>query len=115
MSTTSTIAICMKNAVFEKLPLALLDIFVDAGGTFTRADGVMVLLKDVEWDTSDDWVASVYSFLQGQRNGDWLLLEACHDYPTDEDNDAGAWRDNPWSCRKVVSVNIEHDGEEDKG
>ncbi len=37
---------------------------------------------------------------------DWLLLQACHDYPDSTDGDEGGWYDNPFDFVKNVSVEL---------
>ena len=37
---------------------------------------------------------------------DWLLLQACHDYPETNDGDEGGWYNNPFDFTKNVSVEL---------
>ena len=40
---------------------------------------------------------------------DWLLINACPEYPNDDTGDAGGWYENPWNLYKRVSVDLDWD------
>ena len=37
---------------------------------------------------------------------DWIIVQACHDYPDSTDGDEGGWYDNPFNLVKSVSVEL---------
>ena len=40
---------------------------------------------------------------------DWLIIQACHDYPGDEEGTAGEWYENPFNLHQQVSVELSWD------
>ena len=70
--------------------------------------GRMFVTSDVKWYSHDyeDIIAFMRHLNDDHDEEDWLLLQACHDYPESTEGDAGEWHDNPFDLYKSVSVEL---------
>ena len=110
MSIRSTVGIALKNEVFYHLanahPVAI-DFLGDwCSHRLQNKAGVFFYLHKVNWSTDN----ALYEALKSIDDGDYLIREACHDYPMlDSAGNAGSWDDNPWklSIRHEVSIGYE--------
>lgn len=90
--------------------------FGDCKSKYTHAEGTLYYWERVKWYVENHpHLISLYEWLNSQDDSDFLVVDACHDYPESHENDLGAWTDNPWNLYRVVSVslNIEVDLESD--
>lgn len=79
----------------------------DCDSSVDSAEGSFFLFKDIKWYRgSDTEIDKLYAELQKAEDSDYLIIEACHDYPTSDEGDAGSWYDNPWNIHRCVSVEI---------
>lgn len=108
MGVHSSIGIALKPEVFEALPEASRDFLLGTFETHEQTDeGHLFHVTYVKWYQFDPSVASLYEFLHEQNEDDFLVLEACHDYPSeDAEGDLGAWTDNPWGMVRNIEVSI---------
>jgi hypothetical protein len=72
-------------------------------------DGVAFIFEDIKWYRHyDKEIDKLYSDLAPQDIEDYIVIEACPEYPSDESaGDEGVWWDNPWGFRKEINVTIE--------
>ena len=72
----------------------------DAGRLFTTSD--------VKWYHFDfeDIQAFMKHLNDDHDEDDWLLIQACPEYPADDAGDEGGWYSNPFDFRKQVSVEL---------
>ena len=70
--------------------------------------GRMLVTSDVKWYSHDyeDIIAFMRHLNDDHDDEDWLLLQACHDYPESTEGDTGGWHDNPFDFYKQVSVEL---------
>lgn len=74
-------------------------------------EGVAYVFRDVKWYMDEDEeLAALYELLSSIDDDDYIVIEACHDYPDSDEGDAGCWNDNPWNARRVVRATIEYNG-----
>ena len=117
MGTRSDVGIAMKEYVFQNLsPEA--KIFLEEWGFEEREvlnseeygdeAGRLLATESVKWYSRDydDIIAFIKHLNDDHDDEDWLLIQACPEYPTDDDGDEGGWYDNPFELRKLVSVEL---------
>ena len=70
--------------------------------------GRMLVTSDVKWYSHDyeDIIAFMRHLNDDHDEEDWLLLQACHDYPESTEGDTGGWYDNPFDFTKHVNVEL---------
>ncbi len=69
--------------------------------------GRLFVTEDVKWyHDYEDIIAFMKHLCTDHDDDDWLLLQACHDYPDSNDGDEGGWYDNPFDFTKNVSVEL---------
>jgi hypothetical protein len=76
-------------------------------------EGTLLLFKNIKWDPFYVDVDLFLRWLQEDvDNQDYLLVEACFDYP-DPDAISGDWYDNPWNLTTHISVELRYDEEDE--
>jgi len=70
--------------------------------------GRMLVTSDVKWYSHDyeDIIAFMRHLHDDHDDDDWLLLQACPEYPADDDGDDGGWYENPFDFNKNVTVEL---------
>ena len=70
--------------------------------------GRLLVTQDVKWYSHnyEDIIAFMRHLNDDHDAEDWLLLQACHDYPESTEGDDGSWYDNPFDFNKNVSVEL---------
>ena len=70
--------------------------------------GRLLMTTAVKWyhHSYEDIQAFMRHLNDDHDDDDWLLLQACHDYPDSNDGDEGGWHDNPFDFTKNVSVEL---------
>lgn len=116
MGTRSDVFVGMKHNVLNevlnaagedgKLVRALL---AKADGHLMADDGVAYVFHDVKWYMDEEDIAALYKLLRSTGEENYIVVEACHDYPDNDEGDAGCWTDNPWNAQRVTHVTIEFD------
>ena len=119
MGVRSDVGIAMKEYVFQNLSEKAKK-FLEEWGFEERealdsesvrdedAAGRLFVTQDVKWywHDYDDIIAFMKHLNDDHDDADWLLLQACHDYPDSTDGDEGGWYDNPFNLSKSVSVEL---------
>lgn len=73
-------------------------------------EGTLYHLTDVKWYYElDKEIKELYTWLKEKEAGDYLIIEACYDYPSSENGDLGDWLDNPWNMCRNISVSVAFD------
>jgi len=70
--------------------------------------GRLFVTQDVKWyhHEYDDIIAFMKHLNDDHDEEDWLIIQACHDYPESTDGDEGGWYNNPFDFYKNVSVEL---------
>ena len=119
MGVRSDVGIAMKEYVFQNLSQKAKDFLEEWGfeeETVYKpenkkdedAAGRLFATRDVKWYWHDyeDIQAFMRHLNDDHDEADWLLLQACHDYPESTEGDEGGWYDNPFDFNKNVSVEL---------
>jgi len=76
-----------------------------------RPEGLLIYISQISWNPCDNLPhAELVSALNDLPDEDYLLLEACYDYPSSEENCIGEWFENPWGMRRSVLAEVRFDG-----
>ena len=119
MGIRSDVGIAMKEYVFQNLSQKAKDFLEEWGFEVQTAykpenekdedqAGRLLMTTDVKWyhHSYEDIQAFMRHLNDDHDDDDWLLLQACHDYPDTNDGDEGGWHDNPFDFTKNVSVEL---------
>jgi len=120
MGIRSDVAIAMKEYVYENLSPEVRKILEEWGfeevskyepQTEKNQDlddaGRLFATTDVKWYTDYEDVTALYKHMrEAHDEEDWIIFQACHDYPNTTDGDEGGWYDNPFDLSKNVSVEL---------
>ena len=120
MGIRSDVAIAMKEYVYENLSPEVRKILEEWGfeevskyepQTEKNQDlddaGRLFATTDVKWYTDYEDVTALYKHMrEAHDEEDWIIFQACHDYPDTTDGDEGGWYDNPFDLSKSVSVEL---------
>ena len=120
MGIRSDVAIAMKEYVYENLSPEVRKILEEWGfeevskyepQTEKNQDlddaGRLFATTDVKWYTDYEDVTALYKHMrEAHDEEDWIIFQACHDYPDSTDGDEGGWYDNPFNLSKSVSVEL---------
>ena len=118
MGIRSDVAIAMKEYVYENLSPEVRKILEEWGfeererykpeneGCLDDA-GRLFITEGVKWYSDYEDVTALYKHLnEAHDEEDWIIFQACHDYPDTTDGDEGGWYDNPFNLSKSVSVEL---------
>lgn len=114
MSSRSKVVIAIRYSVWEKISGVVRDCLDEADELLQKPEGFLFIFDEIRWPivlvegdiNSSDPCEQLVGFLKTQPESDYLVVEACYDYPDSDDGDMGKWTDNPWDIRRVVSVDI---------
>ena len=118
MGIRSDVAIAMKEYVYENLSPEVRKILEEWGfeqqSTYKPENegclddaGRLFATTDVKWYSGyEDFTALYKHFREAHDEEDWIIFQACHDYPDSTDGDEGGWYDNPFDLSKSVSVEL---------
>lgn len=111
MGIRSDVTIALKKNVYDGLSAeskkTLSDWFEEPASK-TKEGDVLFYIEDVKWyfDICDDLVA-LYNELEDKFDyDDFLIIQACHDYPRSIDGDLGGWIENPWETYRTWTVGV---------
>ena len=121
MGIRSDVAIAMKEYVYENLSPEVRKILEEWGfeevskyepQTEKNQDlddaGRLFATTDVKWYTDYEDITALYKHMrEAHDEEDWIIFQACHDYPDTTDGDEGGWYDNPFDLSKNVSVELQ--------
>ena len=119
MGVRSDVGIAMKEYVFQNLSEKAKKFLEEWGfeeQTVYKPEnkkdeddaGRLLVTQDVKWywHDYDDIIAFMKHLDDDHDDDDWLLLQACHDYPESTEGDEGEWHANPFDFGKSVSVEL---------
>jgi len=119
MGVRSDVGIAMKEYVFQNLSEKAKKFLEEWGfeeQTVYKPEnekdedqaGRLFMTTDVKWyhHSYEDIQAFMRHLNDDHDDDDWLLLQACHDYPDSNDGDGGEWHDNPFNLCKHVTVEL---------
>ena len=119
MGVRSDVGIAMKEYVFQNLSEKAKKFLEEWGfeeQTVYKPEnekdedqaGRLFMTSDVKWYHHDyeDIRDFMHHLHEDHDDDDWLLLQACHDYPDSNDGDGGEWHDNPFNLCKHVTVEL---------
>ena len=120
MGVRSDVAIAMKECIFQNLSEKAREFLEEWGfeegskyepQTEKNQDlddaGRLFATTDVKWYTDYEDVTALYKHMrEAHDEEDWIIFQACHDYPNTTDGDEGGWYDNPFDLSKNVSVEL---------
>jgi len=109
MGVRSDVAIAVKKETFAALSarsqLFVREYFEEAG---EKDEGILFHTTDIKWYTqSSPEIIRLYEELYELDDENYLIVEACHDYPESTEGDIGSWYDNPWEVFRNVCVSID--------
>ena len=119
MGVRSDVGIAMKEYVFQNLSEKAKK-FLEEWGFEEREvyksseekdeddAGRLLVTSDVKWYSHnyEDIIAFMRHLNDDHDDEDWLLLQACHDYPESTEGDDGGWYDNPFDFTKHATVEL---------
>ena len=119
MGVRSDVGIAMKEYVYQNLSVKAKEFLKEWGFEESARRkpeevndeddaGMLLTTSDVKWYHFDyeDIQAFMKHLNEHHDEDDWLLLQACHDYPETNDGDEGGWYNNPFDFVKNVSVEL---------
>ena len=111
MSIRSDVGLALKASTVEMLEGQYLRVYQwlcgDAVEHAFRLEGELFIFEHVKWGNGHPNVDALYEILRGYSDEDYLVVEACSEYPSEESEyDAGGWLDNPWRLRKELIVRV---------
>lgn len=109
MGIRSDIGIAIKEELFTRLSTESVKLLDEFETKLRDEEGRLFHLTDVKWYRHEADISEFYKELYELDEGgeDYLIVEACHDYPTNEEGDVGGWIENPWGLVRNVSVSVE--------
>lgn len=117
MGTQSDVFVGMKHNVQNKINDGVstdadkVRFLLASADDYLEADeGVAYVFRDVKWYMEEEDIAALYELLRSTGEENYIVIEACHDYPDSDEGDAGCWTDNPWNAQRVTHVTIEYGG-----
>jgi len=116
MGTRSDVALAIRKHVFDKLSSKNQKFLLSADEVLTHKDdklledGRLFIFRDYKWyfDT-DENIMNLCADLTRNDCGDYLIVEACSEYPESTDGCIGGWYSNPWRIRKYTTVELEYE------
>ena len=111
MGIRSDVGVAFKQELWDQVKDNKVFSFLTEEGTLhdDEDEGVLFVFEDVKWYREDDDIVNLYAKLNELNEDDFLVVEACHDYPTSEEGDLGNWFDNPWNLHRSVRVELNVD------
>ena len=121
MGIRSDVGIAIKHSLYNILSAASKTLLDEADHKEDHVQGRLFVFHDIKWYTSsDDELVDFYKDLSFPKllkkqidsdydsDEDYIIVDACHDYPESTDGDAGSWHDNPWDLSKSVSASLNY-------
>jgi hypothetical protein len=119
MGVRSDVVVALKMGAFNRLPKSTQEwLKRDCNnvhwacdlkdGVDLKDDGVAFRWDAVKWYASEySEIVTLYKDLQGEDCEDYLVISACSEYPTSDEDDRGAWYENPWEFYKCTTCTVE--------
>ena len=114
MGIRSDVAVALKKNVFDNLSAGSRQTLSEWFGEPASVNGqghVLFYTEFVKWYFSsyEDLVALYAELLDSFDEEEYLIVQACHDYPESTEGDLGGWYDNPWGAYRSVRVEVKWD------
>jgi hypothetical protein len=114
MGIRSTVGLCVKKEhLNDKLRgIIAAALLISEDDVEENEEGAIFVVEGIKWNGLDPEVSEVLSVsevmsaLEAIPDEDYLLIDACYEYP-ESSGPFGAWFDNPWGMAKVVCVDVE--------
>tara|TARA_Y100001973_G_C5207916_1_gene343045 strand:+ start:7564 stop:8016 length:453 start_codon:yes stop_codon:yes gene_type:complete len=117
MGIRSDVFVAVKNHIFLNLKEETQKFLAESSDqtSIKPLEGRAFIFESVKWYVEDNpEIIELYEALRylisSPENGfseeDFIIIEACGEYPDHEENNLGAWTDNPWEAYKEISVSI---------
>lgn len=107
MGIRSDVGIALKHSIVRELPQDVKKFLYDESEDIdSREEGVLFVFRDVKWNATYNEIKGFYEALKKFNWNDYIVVEACFDYPESDDGDAGYWSNNPWSLHRSVVVEL---------
>ena len=111
MGIQSEVALAAKPNVVENLSPESRATILRYFGEYhdTRDEGTLWHIDYVKWYSTvyEDLIALYKDLEENHDEEDYLIVEACYDYPEHEgEGDIGEWHDNPWQLHRQVRVSL---------
>ncbi len=107
MSSRSDVGFACKVELVKQVDTLFPWVRDEADDAFDTDEGTLFHFVETKWNDLDDNIRGLYLWLKTQQTEDYLIVEACHDYPTSDTGDAGGWLENPWNVRRAIYVSID--------
>jgi hypothetical protein len=117
MGIRSDVGVALKHNVLRALENnpVVTKLLSESSQVLEEDEGKLFVFEHVKWYRGlggyED-IDALYSALSGEDDGDYRIVEACHDYPNSKDGDCGGWDDNPWDLCRSISVTLWYEGAE---
>lgn len=105
MSGRSEVVIALKKSINDLIVEAN-PMLKYADNIYTHELGTLYHFDNIKWNDIDPVVGTLYALLEQQSPVDYLIIQACFDYPESSDGDKGKWVDNPWNLYRRISVSV---------
>jgi len=79
---------------------------LDFSETHEKEEGNAYLFTDIKWYSDYPQVIAVMEYFKTIGEENYLIVDACPEYPESDDGDSGSWNDNPFNLCKQISVSI---------
>ena len=106
MGIRSDIGIALKAAFVPQFELLAKEHLPNFSETFEHELGNAYVLNHVKWYSDNPDVKAITDYLDFIGEDNYLVVEACHDYPESTEGDSGNWTDNPFNIGRNISVSI---------
>ncbi len=113
MSTRSDVGVAITATLLTKIrgkgPKVIKFLEEESDEKLVHKQGVLFLFRDYKWLRLHPFsqIDALYNALEVQSpcGSDYLIVEACHDYPV-QDDATGEWLDNPWRLHQELAVSV---------
>ena len=107
MGIRSDVGFACKSEIAKQVDELFPWVKEDADTVSELPEGTLYHFCDIKWHYElDKDIMALYAWLKERNEDDYLIVEACGEYPESEEGDLGDWLDNPWNMRRRISVSI---------
>ena len=109
MGIRSDVAVAIKSHIYTRLSPETMKLLKEDFDEEEYSDDNdrLFTIESIKWYTdSDEDIVRLYKELERFDEEDYLIVEACSEYPESDGGSVGNWHDNPWGIYKNVSVTI---------
>jgi len=108
MGIRSDVGIALKSELCKKAMLLPIELLRDSDLCLRHQEGSLFVWEDIKWYIDNKEIATLYKLLKDSPLDQYLVVEACHDYP-EAGNNRGLWTDNPWNLCKTLTVALQYE------